>query len=722
MDTGSAVKNIWWIRGEKFLKIAACVLSFAIVLVSASVSKASMFFMMKQIALTPSDILFCNTGRQGSQYIPDTLNRNFVVDFSSPDQVSRESRALERVAWIWSIGFSFCVPQVLGFLRSLRKCLFKFNKLPTFFDLTFVLVMEVLHVTGLAILSFVVLPNLDSANGLVLSTGLGLVPAVVLVLSKFRLDEDQKQRVLWSTLPLDLIALVVQVSAVVLYPILNYTPGLTTSLLPDHPYPWAVTAGLLLASCGWWETFTEENSSTSIGQRLWRVKERMIAHRGSRFIVYSVVIPFKIGVFLGLMVYLTWVTGAVESPSDLVDYFTRSFSEHDYRIVELQSQTIPGGGYSEAVMADSIFVRPDATKHALWVLLINIFTSLIAYSASKFAAKVRIQSIGFSLPLTCVTPLSLVMVLSLCGARAQDKCTFENNSFYIPNRLFYECPAIGSLVDLSWDSYNWLFLAWFLSYLWITRHVWFPRSPRLGSTEQIFGTPYFDGILIDQSLMMNRRKDGDKNITSRDIDDQEREEEGFSNEYITSPDSSRSSIKASDRISRIYACATMWHESEEEQLEMLKSLFRVDSDYHRRNMARKYLGVVDPDYYQWETHILFDDCMTLDTSGPEEDKLVNKFVKQLVNLIDEAASRHYGKKVKIKPCKKYPTPYGGRLVWTLPGKTQIVCHLKVRQSNILYPMLSSAVGQGQDQTQEEMVSDHVHVLPPRLQADGAPDQ
>ena len=45
--------------------------------------------------------------------------------------------------------------------------------------------------------------------------------------------------------------------------------------------------------------------------------------------------------------------------------------------------------------------------------------------------------------------------------------------------------------------------------------------------------------------------------------------------------------------------------------------------------------------------------------------------------MDEAASRHYGFKVKIKPCKKYPTPYGGRLVWTLPGKTKIVCHLKV---------------------------------------------
>ena len=93
------------------------------------------------------------------------------------------------------------------------------------------------------------------------------------------------------------------------------------------------------------------------------------------------------------------------------------------------------------------------------------------------------------------------------------------------------------------------------------------------------------------------------------------------------------------------------------------------------NLARLHLNVVDPDYYNWETHILFDDCMEL--SDHDEEKIVNKFVKQLVSLMDEAASRHYGKPVKVKPCKKYPTPYGGRLVWTLPGKTKIVCHLKV---------------------------------------------
>ena len=175
--------------------------------------------------------------------------------------------------------------------------------------------------------------------------------------------------------------------------------------------------------------------------------------------------------------------------------------------------------------------------------------------------------------------------------------------------------------------------------------------------------------------MLNRRKDGLSVLSVQDVEEFEAEKGKVHHEEDTS------AIKPSDRITRIYACATMWHESEEEQLEMIKSLFRIDTDYHRRKMARNHFKVVDPDYYQWETHILFDDCMSL---TDDEEKIVNSFVKQLVRLMDEAASRHYGKPVKIRACKKYPTPYGGRLVWTLPGKTQIICHLKVRCLTKLY--------------------------------------
>ena len=48
----------------------------------------------------------------------------------------------------------------------------------------------------------------------------------------------------------------------------------------------------------------------------------------------------------------------------------------------------------------------------------------------------------------------------------------------------------------------------------------------------------------------------------------------------------------SDRVTRIYACATMWHEEPEEMMECLKSVFRVDADYSSRRLAQKYVTVL----------------------------------------------------------------------------------------------------------------------------------
>lgn len=53
-------------------------------------------------------------------------------------------------------------------------------------------------------------------------------------------------------------------------------------------------------------------------------------------------------------------------------------------------------------------------------------------------------------------------------------------------------------------------------------------------------------------------------------------------------------IKNSDHITRIYACATMWHETKDEMIEFLKSIIRLDEDQCARRVAQKYLRVVDP--------------------------------------------------------------------------------------------------------------------------------
>ena len=47
--------------------------------------------------------------------------------------------------------------------------------------------------------------------------------------------------------------------------------------------------------------------------------------------------------------------------------------------------------------------------------------------------------------------------------------------------------------------------------------------------------------------------------------------------------------------------------------------------------------------------------------------------------MDEQGRKWYEtRNMKVPDPTKYTTPYGGRLVWTLPGGTQVICHLKVR--------------------------------------------
>jgi chitin synthase len=59
-------------------------------------------------------------------------------------------------------------------------------------------------------------------------------------------------------------------------------------------------------------------------------------------------------------------------------------------------------------------------------------------------------------------------------------------------------------------------------------------------------------------------------------------------------------VRDSDHIRRVYACATMWHETPIEMKTFLKSVFRMDKDQASRRLARKYFLVEDPDYYEFE--------------------------------------------------------------------------------------------------------------------------
>lgn len=62
-------------------------------------------------------------------------------------------------------------------------------------------------------------------------------------------------------------------------------------------------------------------------------------------------------------------------------------------------------------------------------------------------------------------------------------------------------------------------------------------------------------------------------------------------------------IQEEDKIPQLIVCATMWHETEEEMMEFLKSIVRLDEDQCARRMAKNYLngGKADDEYYELES-------------------------------------------------------------------------------------------------------------------------
>ena len=74
---------------------------------------------------------------------------------------------------------------------------------------------------------------------------------------------------------LDGLSVAVQVLGLVLWPV-------TVVGLPNR---WAFVSGLILTSCGWWESFVDQNSVDPLSKYLWRVKTSMQEDK-SRFYTY----------------------------------------------------------------------------------------------------------------------------------------------------------------------------------------------------------------------------------------------------------------------------------------------------------------------------------------------------------------------------------------------------------------------------------------------------
>ena len=60
----------------------------------------------------------------------------------------------------------------------------------------------------------------------------------------------------------------------------------------------------------------------------------------------------------------------------------------------------------------------------------------------------------------------------------------------------------------------------------------------------------------------------------------------------------------------------------------------MDADQATRRIAQEQFKIIDPDFYEFEANIFFDDIMDVDDYG---NIVLNKFVKLFLTTLDEAA-------------------------------------------------------------------------------------
>lgn len=263
---------------------------------------------------------------------------------------------------------------------------------------------------------------------------------------------------------------------------------------------------------------------------------------------------------------------------------------------------IHGGGF----LRDVIEVRSE-NMMPLYVMMTLICSSYLSYIFAKFACKICIQVFSFAFPVLLGSPITVVLLISACGLRNEDVCWFKDT---LPDYLYFDCPGGANFfANFITEEQGWFVLLWFFAQTWASYHIFLPSIERLAPTEKIFVSPMYQSFVIDQSLTMNRRRDDEGEVKTEELElDRVGMEDNDISQYyetisIHTESSNANSVKTktSDSITKIYACATMWHETRSEMMEMMKSLFRMDEDQSARRVAQKYLKVVDGDYYEFES-------------------------------------------------------------------------------------------------------------------------
>uniref|UniRef100_A0A8C2FVS7 chitin synthase n=1 Tax=Cyprinus carpio TaxID=7962 RepID=A0A8C2FVS7_CYPCA len=187
----------------------------------------------------------------------------------------------------------------------------------------------------------------------------------------------------------------------------------------------------------------------------------------------------------------------------------------------------------------------------------------------------------------------------------------------------------GGLVCLGCSA-----LSWWLGLMLSTVYIWYLKIHRIERTQDLFVRRMYEGAFLEQSMLLNTRFEIRKRIKEKN---------------------------AKETI-RVFLCATMWHETYDEMMKIIISMFRLDK---YRPKTKEQHDV------EFEFHIYFDDAF----KDVDNGRHANEYAEILVDVIKEDPCT-FKQKAALPRQKIINTPYGGRLEYTLPKGNLMMVHLK----------------------------------------------
>ncbi|CAD6200291.1 unnamed protein product [Caenorhabditis auriculariae] len=480
----------------------------------------------------------------------------------------------------------------------------------------FVLV-ECIRALGLATLSFFVFPQLDLARCALLSACLPLVASFQSCMADFsnssRSGTSLRNRLGKCLLMAPhLLLCLIFFSSSYLWAVLDRSFDAVISL----------PVGLFLASVGFWESWINVRHAKTYFDDLYKVKYGVKKVNSSTKFTTSL-----------LRIIITFTTMI----------FAVNINSHAKLSV---------GNFFQAIFQWSF--QTNYTKILILACFL-VFLHLLLRGITRFLAALDLHPISFTHPMS-ISPLIVFSVVRfVCHS---PKCIVAR--ILAKFGLRWSCDP--------WASEEALVAEYAVCIVWLAigcyRGWKVVRQRYFETTEEIISSmsPTCNGLCVEHSLVIFQHSLS--KIVSSPLEDEEDVGDLRDQFRIRNDDVNRSMT--------VYMCATMWHETEIEMRQVLRSILKLDIDHSSRNTRRQGNEL----QYQLEGHIFFDDAWEDKEEPTGTVRQPNEFFQMFFQLLNEMTKEKVNEFGTMESRILVNTPYGGRLVIKLPAGTLLYVHLK----------------------------------------------